>query len=431
MPTPMPDAPAMGDLRVAFKTLGCKVNQAETDAIAAELAGRGLSSVDEAGAPVVVINTCTVTGEADHKARKAVRHALALPGRPMVVVTGCLAAIDPEGVSALGDRVIVVPDKERVADVVAARLGPSAGIPRVPVKSFGSSRVRAQVKVQDGCDTLCAYCIVPYARGGPRSVPADRVLEQVSALVEAGVAEVVLTGINIGRYVDAGTDLAALVERVGATGVRRLRLSSIEPGDVTERLLTVAHETPAFCRHLHIPLQSGSDRTLALMGRPYDTTHYAGVLRRARKALPDVAVTTDIIVGHPGETARDDLVSRTFVEQSGFARLHVFRYSARAGTPAAGMTDQVSPEIRAERSAAMRATGERLAAATAARAVGTTVEVLVERVERLGTGVHVTGTTREYLRLSAVAASARVGDVLAVEVTGAPGDGTVEGRVLA
>ncbi|MDZ4166988.1 MAG: radical SAM protein, partial [Coriobacteriia bacterium] len=265
---------------VAVRTLGCKVNQAESDAIASALAASGTIAAAEDDARVVVINTCTVTGEADHKARKAIRHALGLPGAPTVVVTGCLAALDPGGVASLGDRVIVEPAKDRVAARVAAIVG-TADLPVVTRASAGGvSRARVQVKVQDGCDTFCSYCIVPHARGVPCSVPHAEVFGRVRELVEAGVAEVVLTGINIGRYDADGVTLPGLVEAVAATGVPRLRLSSIEPGDVSEELLAVAASTPALCRHLHIPLQSGADATLAAMARPYDSGTYAEVVAR-------------------------------------------------------------------------------------------------------------------------------------------------------
>jgi threonylcarbamoyladenosine tRNA methylthiotransferase MtaB len=415
---------------VAVKTLGCKVNQAESDAIAAALVASGTAPVAERDASVVVINTCTVTGEADRKARKAIRHALALPGAPTVVVTGCLAAVDPVGVAALGERVVVEPDKDRVSGRVASLTGTAAG-PSDPAGMLArTSRSRVQVKVQDGCDTYCAYCIVPYARGVPRSVRAQAVVADVSRLVTEGVSEVVLTGINIGSYGADGVGLPALLEAVAATGVPRLRLSSIEPGDVTADLLAVAAATPAFCRHLHIPLQSGADRTLAAMGRPYDTRAYADAVARAREALPGLALSTDIIVGFPGETDADDETSRAFVEAVGFSRLHVFRYSLRAGTPAAERGDQVPAPDKAARGAAMRAIGDAGARRYAAAAVGSRVELLVERVLPVpgGSSVRAEGTTREYLRMSVPVASARPGDLLAAVVDGPGTGGLVEGR---
>lgn len=390
-----------GSSRVAFVTLGCKVNQTESEAIAAELATAPGSCAPEA-ADVVVINTCTVTGEADHKARKAVRHALALPQEPVVVVTGCLAALDAPALRSLGERVVVEADKEAVAAQVRERLDDSApaltsaAAPTGPAASVApaSPRTRAQLKVEDGCDAFCTYCIVPYARGVPRAVPAERVIAEAERLVAAGVSEIVLTGINIGRYNDAGMRLPGLVERVAATGVPRVRLSSIEPGDVDDALLAAAVRTPAFCAHLHVPLQSGADGVLARMGRPYDAERYTETIARVCEALPGVAVTTDIIVGFPGETDAEFAETRALAEASGFSRLHVFRYSARPGTPAAVMDGQVPSHVRAARSAELRALGERLALAYANTQVGRTIEILVERAE----GGVAEGTTREYVR---------------------------------
>jgi len=429
--------------RVAFKTLGCKVNQAESEAIASELAVAGVTAATDDACDAIVVNTCTVTGEADHKARKAIRHALGATGGP-VVVTGCLAAIDPEGVAALGDRVVVEPDKARVAGRVAEWLGsaqPASGgrvddrdasagaasdAPAVP----RPSRTRVQVKVQDGCDAFCAYCIVPYARGVPRSVPAADVVARVSALVDAGTAEVVLTGINIGRYADGEIGLPELIERVAATGVGRIRVSSIEPRDVTERLLAVAARTPAFCRHLHIPLQSGSDRVLAAMGRPYDAQAFAETAARAREALPGLAVTTDVIVGVPGESEDDDAASRAFVASQRFARLHVFRYSARTGTPAAARSDRVSAATIAGRASAMRTLGDELSRAEAASRIGEPAEVLVERLVRgtEGGARLVEGFTREYLRARVAHDDTVPGDLLPVTVGPAGPDGIATAR---
>ncbi|MBN2848092.1 MAG: MiaB/RimO family radical SAM methylthiotransferase [Coriobacteriia bacterium] len=422
--------------RVAVKTLGCKVNQAESEAIASDLAVVGVTAATDEVCDAIVVNTCTVTGEADHKARKAIRHALGATGGP-VVVTGCLAAIDPGGVAALGDRVVVEPDKARVAGRVAEWLGSArpasrgrgvtAGGAPDPASDRAPSRTRVQVKVQDGCDAFCTYCIVPYARGGPCSVSAADVVARVAALVDAGTAEVVLTGINIGRYADGDIGLPELIEQVAATGVPRIRISSIEPRDVTGRLLEVAARTPAFCRHLHIPLQSGSDRVLAAMGRPYDAQAFAETAARAREVLPGLAVTTDVIVGFPGEGEDDDAASRAFVASQRFARLHVFRYSARVGTPAAARSDQVSAATIAERALAMRALGDELTRAEGASRVGEPAELLIERVVRgaAGGARFVEGFTREYLRVRVADDDAVPGDLLRVTIGPAGPEGIV------
>ncbi|MEN6430658.1 MAG: MiaB/RimO family radical SAM methylthiotransferase, partial [Coriobacteriales bacterium] len=368
-------------LKVAFRTLGCKVNQVEAETVAAPLRGGGAARVPEEDADVVVVTTCSVTSEADHKARKAVRHALGLPRGPLVVVTGCLAALDAASLTSLGERVVVEADKS----AVAARVREVAGVPPCDESRITATRVgegfhtRAMVKVEDGCDNYCAYCIVPYARGVPRAVPLRSAVSEVEALVAAGVREVVLTGINIGRYADAGAGLPELITAVAATGITRIRLSSIEPEHVDEALLRVMASTPSVCEHLHVPLQSGSDRTLRAMGRHYDTAAYEALLAHARAAVPGLAVSTDVIVGFPGETEQDHAATIAFMERAGFSKVHVFRYSRRTGTPAARRPDQLDPRIIAARAVAVRECGDRMRRAHLASQVGRRLEVLVER----------------------------------------------------
>lgn len=405
---------------VAFVTLGCKVNQTESDAIAESLGMLGdRAQADDAD--VVVVNTCTVTGEADHKARKAVRHALALPLAPVVVVTGCLAAIDADALRALGPRVVAEPSKERVAARVREALE-ARGLRSDALAPSGlpTARTRVQLKVQDGCDAFCSYCIVPYARGLPKAVPLADVVARAEHLVAGGVQELVLTGINIGRYNHSDAGLPDVLAAVAGTGVRRIRLSSIEPGDVTECLLEAAAATPAFCQHFHVPLQSGSDTVLARMHRPYDTGAFAEVIERIRSRFPGAAISTDVIAGFPGETDAEFRETLAFLAAQAFARLHVFRYSARSGTPAAEMPDQVPAAIRAERSAVLRSLGERCAMAYADACRGSAAELLVERVTTGEDDVELAeGTTREYLRVRARPADA-----------GAVAPGSVHGVLL-
>jgi len=401
-------------LRVAFRTLGCKVNRADAEAVAADLMGRGVEVVAEGDAEVVVVTTCTVTAESDHKARKAVRHALHGPARPLVVVTGCLAALDPEGLRALGERVIVESDREVVADRVASLLGAGAGAGARVARTGPAFRTRTMVKVEDGCDAYCAYCIVPYARGLPRATPLPSVVADVEELVRAGTAEVVLTGINIGRYDWDGARLPELLEAVAATGVPRIRLSSVEPEDVDGRLLGTVVATPALCEHLHVPLQSGCDRTLAEMGRRYDTRRYAATVERSREVLPGCAITTDVLVGFPGETDEDFERTLAFVERVGFAKLHVFRYSRRAGTRASERCVQLPPAVVGERALRMRELGESLRERFLKSCIGSDVEVLVERSE----GGTAEGCARNGAVLRVGMPAARVGALVNVTVTG-------------
>lgn len=406
---------------VAFRTLGCKVNRVESEDIAADLLGRGAVLVAEDEAAVVVVNTCTVTGEADAKARKAVRQALSAAGGPVVVVTGCLAAVDAQALEAIDERVVVEADKQRVADRVAELLDLGVGhggVVEHPVRAGEGFRTRAMLKVEDGCDVFCAYCIVPYARGVPRSVGLGDAVAQARALVSAGVREIVLTGINLGRYRDpeSGAALPALVSAIAHTGVARLRLSSIEPPDLTDELLAVLADTPAACAHLHVPLQSGSDAVLAAMRRTYTVAEYLARIDAARAALPGIAVTTDVIAGFPGETEDQAAETLAVVERVGFTKLHVFRYSARPGTPAAEMP-QVDPRVRARRAEALRDLDAVLASRFSARRVGAITEVLVEQVR----GEIAEGTTREYLKVRFEDRGAQPGDLVDVRIDSAQG----------
>lgn len=408
----MGSAPVEGP-SVHFRTLGCKVNRVESDRFAATALGLGATVVDPDRAAVIVINTCTVTGEADAKARKAVRQALKAAMSPVVVVTGCLAALDAEGLRRLDERVVVEADKERVAHRVANLLGLDAD--EAPagagVVAVGQEfRTRGSIKVEDGCDNRCTYCIVPDARGGPRATPFQMIVEEADALVQAGVAEIVLTGINIGRYRDGQRDLAAVISGVAATGVSRIRLSSLEPPDLTQELLEVIATTPAVCEHLHIPLQSGSDRILLAMGRHYDSERYLGLVAAARAAVPGLALTTDVIAGFPGETEADHAQSVALVCEAGFSKIHVFRYSERPGTPAASLP-QLDPQTRAARAGQLREVGEKLRADYIASRRSSVAELLVESVSQ---GV-ADGTTRDYLRVTLDApAGVAVGDVVDV-----------------
>ena len=382
--------------RVAFVNLGCRVNRVELDAIARELAGYGVEVADEQAADAIVVNTCAVTGEAEAKARKAVRHAASLPGGPVVVATGCVASLFAGELEALAENVAVEPNKSEVAALVASKLGLAKGL-EAPGASRAEApghavtptgRMRPGLKIQDGCDNRCTYCIVWKARGAARSTSPADVLAGVKALVADGAKEVVLTGIDLGRYECEGLGLAGLLERIlSETSVGRVRLSSIEPAGVTDELLRVmAASNGRVAPFLHIPLQSGCDATLARMGRPYTSAEYLEVVQRARKALPGVAIACDLIVGFPQETDEEFAESLATCERCGFAKMHVFRYSRRPGTPAATMEGQVVPEAAAQRSRAMRELASRLRSDFVASLVGTEQLVLVERGSRGVTG---------------------------------------------
>jgi threonylcarbamoyladenosine tRNA methylthiotransferase MtaB len=420
-------------LRVAIRTLGCKVNRTESEGLAESLLASGIAIVEEeSSADLVIVNTCTVTGEADAKARKEVRRALAAAAGP-VVVTGCLAAVDAASLRALDPRVVVEPDRTRLP----LRVGSLLGIPALPspepaarlVPRAGAAfRTRVMVKIQDGCDRRCAYCIVPDARGLPRSEPATDLFARVTGLVNAGASEVVLTGINIGRYSDpesAIPDLGGLVRVLAGTGVPRLRISSIEPLDLTPVFVEAISAVGVVVPHLHVPLQSGCDRTLHAMGRGYVTADFASALARVREAVPGLAVTTDVIVGFPGETDADFSESLAFAEACAFAKLHVFRYSPRAGTPAADSGDQVPPAQKSARAESMRALSERLVRAHVAARAGTLAAVLVERSAEGA----VVGTTEDGLHVLVDACDARPLEIVTVMLR-TDADGVLRGRPM-
>lgn len=409
--------------KVAVRTLGCKVNRVESEVILAELLGKGAILAEEPDASVILVNTCTVTGEADRKVRKAVRQALSASENALVFVTGCAASVDPESLAALGERVVVEPDKSRVSGLMAARLGLSEAPGPAPVRAGEGFRSRAMLKVEDGCDNRCSYCIVPDARGVPVSEPLAGLAREARALADAGVGEIVVTGINVGRYRDPGTDadLATLLATLAAAGPARLRLSSIEPPDLTDGFLDAVGSLTAFCPHLHVPLQSGSDRILGLMNRAYTAEEYLARVAAAGRALPGLSLSTDVIVGFPGETDADHERTLEVCRAAGFSKIHVFRYSARPGTPAAALPDRVPPETAAARAAGLRTSAAEMRAAWLEGFEGREVEVLVERLAEDGSAE---GTTREYakVRIACATGGVRPGAVVRVRIGGRSGE---------
>lgn len=391
----------MGHARVALVNLGCRVNRAELDAMARELASHGCELVDEDGAEAVVVNTCAVTAEAQAKTRHAVRHAASRPGVRLVVATGCAATLFADELLETDPCVMVEPDKERVASRVleladrAAEPSPLSS-PRAvsgaaPVTPTG--RMRPGLKIQDGCDRRCTYCIVWKARGPARSLDAADVIERVRRLEADGAREVVLTGIDLGRYRCGSVTLASLLSRILAqTGIGRARLSSVEPAGVTPELLEVmAGSDGRVAPFLHVPLQSGCDATLLRMGRPYSVREYAQMASQAIDAVPGLALSTDVIVGFPGETDEEFERSLATCRELGLSGMHVFRYSRRPGTPAAQMDGQVDAHTSAERSRIMRQLSHTLASEHARGLVGTRQLVLCERgcLGTTGSGVRV------------------------------------------
>jgi threonylcarbamoyladenosine tRNA methylthiotransferase MtaB len=357
-------------MRVCFTHLGCKLNQAETEAMARDFRAAGHLVVESlAEADLHVVNSCTVTAEAARGSRQAARRG-GRSARPVrTVLVGCYATAEPAEAARLAGVDLVVGNlgKDRLLERVHERFpeavpggsrepSPCGAPDREPAWETALGHTRALVKIEDGCDVRCAFCIIPATRGRQRSRPRAAVVAEVRRRAAEGYREVVLSGVQISAYRDAGGGgLFELVRAVLAEGgVERLRLTSIAPWSFDERLLGLFAD-PRLCRHFHLSLQSGATPTLRRMRRPYTADQYAALLGRVRAAVPAAAVTTDVIVGFPGETDEEAAASLAFVAAAGFARIHVFPYSARPGTPAAAMPGQVATAAKRERMAAMLA----------------------------------------------------------------------------
>ena len=384
-----PGAPVGGRPGVCLLNLGCRVNRVELDLMASELEAAGAVLVDEAEADAIVVNTCAVTGEAEAKTRKAVRRAAGMPKAPAVVATGCVASLFSAELSELAPNVVVEANKSLVAGCVLDLLGLAAGSVTdeggLVATPTPTGRTRPGVKIQDGCDNRCTYCIVWKARGRGRSLSPDEVLAGIRAAQARGAHEVVLTGINLGSY-RWERDGAPVLRLPGLldlimekTDVERVRLSSIEPPDVTPELCdAMARGGERVAPFLHVCLQSGSDRTLRRMARVYRTDLFRRAVEEARSLVPRLALGTDLIVGFPGETDEDFADSLAFCEEMRFAKMHVFRYSRRPGTPAADVPDPVDPHVMAARGARMRELAGRMRRDEAADLVGVDDLVVVQ-----------------------------------------------------
>jgi len=355
------------------QNFGCRATQADGAALEALLAAKGLEIAEErCGADLVVLNTCTVTAAADDDVRQTIRRVHRENPAARILVTGCYAQRAPHELASMPGVEWVVGNshKTQVADLVTLEGGtPYHGNIHVgdifalrdflsaPVQDAAGDRTRPNLKIQDGCNNRCSFCIIPFVRGRSRSAPPDQVVAQVRGLAQR-YREIVLSGINLGRWgrePGSRMRLADLLRRLLAeTGVERLRLSSVEPMDFSDDLLGLMAESPRIARHVHAPLQTGSDRILRLMHRKYRPRHYADRVLRARTLMPDAAIGADVMVGFPGETDADFEENRRFIESLPFTYLHVFTYSERPGTPAAEATGQVSMPVRKERNRLLR-----------------------------------------------------------------------------
>lgn len=372
-------------MRVYLEYLGCRLNAAEIEGLARQFAAVGWVVTNTAAdADVIVLNTCAVTVQATRKSRRRLHTLHRLSPQARLAVVGCWATEDAAHVTALPGVTWLIPnaDKARAVEIIA-------GVDAAPA-AWSPGRwghTRAFLAVQDGCDHACTYCITRVLRGPARSRPLDDAVQAACDLVTQGAQEIVLTGVSLGAYghdLGLASGLTTLVEAIlQTTDIPRLRLSSVEPWDVDDTLLRL-WENPRLCRQLHLPLQSGSDAVLKRMGRRTNTAQFAALLHAARAVSPGIAITTDVIVGFPGETEAEFAASLDFVAQMAFARLHVFPYSERPGTPAVRLPDPVPAAVRTERAARMRALGEQLAAEYRLGFIGQILSVLWEQQDEAG-----------------------------------------------
>ena len=415
--------------KVALHNLGCKVNAYETEAMQELLAQHGYEIVPfEEGADVYIINTCTVTNMADRKSRQMLHRARKMNPSAVIVAAGCYVQARGEDAD---DCIDIVIGNNRKKDLIRileeyedGRWETGEGLldHTDEYEELNVSRTaehtRAYIKVQDGCNQFCSYCIIPYARGRVRSRKRESVLAEVRRLAEGGYKEVVLTGIHLSSYgVDTGDDLLRLIEAVhGTVGIERIRLGSLEPRIVTEEFAQALAGLPKICPHFHLSLQSGCNATLKRMNRRYTAEEYFEKCELLRRYFRDPALTTDVIVGFPGETDAEFEESRAFIDRVDFYETHVFKYSKREGTKAAGMEDQVPDEVKTARSSVLLELSRRKQAAYEEKLIGTTVEVLMEETVMRGGELYETGHTKEYVKIGRKGSENLTNKVINVEI---------------
>jgi threonylcarbamoyladenosine tRNA methylthiotransferase MtaB len=421
---------------VAFATLGCRLNQVDTQQLQTLLEARGFRTVDfDEPADVVVVNTCTVTARAELSDRQMIRRAARVSPGARLVVTGCWAQTSPDEVAAMSEVALVVgnADKARLPDLLdrvgagTIHVAPIAGARTVEIAPIARwhGRSRAFLKVQDGCQHRCAFCVVPFARGASRSLEPKMVLDQARLLVEAGHLEVVLTGVDLGHYgadLLPRTTLAALLRSlVELPGLRRVRLSSLLPAYFTPELIEIVTASAVVAPHFHIPLQSGSARVLRLMRRPYDFRMYRALVERLAAARPGLGLGTDLIAGFPGETDADFAETLACVQALPFSYLHVFPYSPRKGTEATRLPGRLDPRTISRRSRALRDAGRAKGDEFRQRLVGSVEDVLVLESRDRTTGGLV-GLTGSYVEVVFVGPERLMRMLARVRVTDARGD---------
>ena len=416
-------------MKVAFYTLGCKVNQYETEAMEEMFRKRGYEVVSfEKKADIYIINTCTVTNLGDRKSRQFIRRAKKLNKNSIVAAVGCYSQIAPDEVENIEgvDIVIGTTDKEKIVDLceevkqkrrkinVVRNIKYHKQFDNLSIDNL-ESRTRAYMKIQDGCNQYCSYCIIPYARGPIRSRKLEDILDEAEKLAKANFKEIILTGIHVASY---GKDLKNLslldvINEVSKIeGIERIRLSSIEPTFIDEEFMTNVVDNKKFCDHFHLSLQSGSNSVLKRMNRKYTTEEYKNIVNLIRRYMPNAGITTDIIVGFPGETEEEFQETYDFVKNIGFSRIHVFKYSPRKGTPASKFDSQVHGSVKHYRSEKLIELGNQLANRFMDQFVGNRMEVLFEENK----DGYCEGYTTNYIRVKAKSSKDIQGEILPVKI---------------
>ncbi len=426
--------------KIAFYTLGCKVNQADTASMENLFLRSGHQLVSFDGeADVYIINTCVVTNTGQRKSRQTIHRAIRKNPNALIVVTGCYPQTAAEEVKAIAgvDMIIGNQDRAQIVQLVEERLAHRQTDTLDAVHKLTAStafeemaagditdKTRAFLKIQEGCNQFCTYCIIPYARGPLRSRSLESIRTETQRLISAGFKEIVLIGIHLGCYGKENPDGPTLYDAVKTVldvpGVQRLRLGSLESVEVEPRLLTLMQEDARFCRHLHLPLQSGCDKTLQAMHRPYTTAKFKTLLEDIKTKVPDIAITTDVIVGFPGETEADFETTCKFAESCGFSKMHIFPFSARKGTPAEKFAGAVTEAVKKERADILGKIDETMHKTFLQAMVGQTAEVLFEQPAGED---YFEGLTGNYQRVFVKSGGRNMGgEILPVKITAFDGE---------
>ena len=425
---------------VAFHTLGCKVNTYESNAMLKIFNEAGYQEVDfKQVADVYVINTCTVTNTGDSKSRQMIRKAIRKNPKATICVVGCYSQTAPEEIEKIEGVGVVLGTQYRsdIVKYVDEHLETGEMVIKVDnvmnLRKFEDLNIdrfkntRAFLKIQDGCNNFCTYCIIPYARGRVRSRQKESVLNQAQRLVDNGYVEIVLTGIHTAGYGEDLDDYSfyeLLVDLVKIKGLKRLRISSIETSQISDEIIDLIGSNEIIVDHLHVPLQAGSDATLKRMNRKYTTAEYLEKINKIRSYLPNIAFTTDVIVGFPGETDEEFEETYNFIKQVNYSELHVFPYSPRKNTPAAKMKDQVNDQIKHERANRLLQLSKELNHEFALKQIGKTLKGLFEKRD----GEYLIGHAGDYLKVKVKTADNLIGEIVTIKID--KYDEILEGRVV-